>query len=76
MILEGVKESGCEGIFVGDREGAIERAIAMAHKGDLVLILGKGDESYMYYEEGRRPWIGDNEAARRALKKVMAKDKH
>jgi UDP-N-acetylmuramoyl-L-alanyl-D-glutamate--2,6-diaminopimelate ligase len=71
MILAGVRESGCEGIFVGDREKAIEKAISMAHKGDLVLILGKGDESYMYYERGRLPWMGDNEAARRALEKLV-----
>jgi len=71
MILAGVRKSGCEGIFVENREKAIEKAISMAHKGDLVLILGKGDESYMYYEGGRLPWIGDNEAARRALAKTV-----
>ena len=44
----------------------------MAKPGDLVLILGKGDESYMYYEDGRVPWIGDNEAAREALRKLRS----
>ena len=70
-ILSGVTESGCKGIFVADREEAIEEGIRLASKGDLVLILGKGDESYMYYEEGRAPWMGDNEAARRALNKLL-----
>jgi UDP-N-acetylmuramoyl-L-alanyl-D-glutamate--2,6-diaminopimelate ligase len=70
-ILSGVRESGCEGIFVPDRIEAIEKGISLAGKGDLVLILGKGDESYMYYEDGRAPFIGDNEAAKRALNKLV-----
>ena len=72
VILSGVKESGGCGVFVEDRKTAIEKAIRMAKPGDLVLILGKGDESYMYYEDGRVPWIGDNEAAREALRKLRS----
>ena len=67
-----MKESGGCGVFVEDRKTAIEKAIRMAKPGDLVLILGKGDESYMYYEDGRVPWIGDNEAAREALRKLRS----
>ena len=37
-----------------------------------MLILGKGDESYMYYADGRVPFIGDNAAARNALKSLAA----
>ncbi|NLD10243.1 UDP-N-acetylmuramoyl-L-alanyl-D-glutamate--2,6-diaminopimelate ligase [Aminicella lysinilytica] len=70
-IMSGVKESGCKGIFVPDRIEAIDKAMSLARKGDLVLILGKGDESYMYYEDGRAPFIGDNEAAKRAIKKLV-----
>ena len=67
-ILDGVRESGCEGVFVENREEAIDKAVAMAGKGDLVLILGKGDEKYMYHEDGRVPWMGDNVAATKALR--------
>lgn len=65
MILAGMDEG--KGIMIPDRFEAIKAAIEGAEKGDCVLILGKGDESYMYYDEGRRPWIGDNKAAEKIL---------
>lgn len=66
MIMEGIDES--KGVFIADRYQAIEECIKAARPGDCVLILGKGDEPYMYYEEGRRPWMGDHEAAKKVLK--------
>lgn len=57
--------------FVKDRAEAIQAVIEAAKEGDTVLILGKGDEPYMYYEEGRRPWEGDNNVARHVLKKLI-----
>lgn len=57
--------------FIKDRYEAIEAAVRTAGTGDCLLILGKGDEPYMYYEEGRRPWMGDNAAARKALQALM-----
>lgn len=41
-----------------------------AKKDDIVLILGKGAEEYMYRGEGREPWMGDVEAAKKSLKIV------
>ena len=70
-ILKGVRKNDCRYSFVEDREAAIEKCVRLAGPGDVVLALGKGSESYMYYEEGRRPWITDAEAARRALRKIM-----
>ena len=64
-------QSGCEGELILDRIEAIKAAVRTAEKGDLVLILGKGDETYMYYADGRVPFIGDNAAAREALKEVL-----
>jgi UDP-N-acetylmuramoyl-L-alanyl-D-glutamate--2,6-diaminopimelate ligase len=57
----------CRYRYIEDRYEAILEAVKLAHRGDMVLILGKGGEVYMYYEEGRRPWMGDIEAARKAL---------
>lgn len=68
MILSGMEE-GC-GVFISDRYKAIEAAVQAAAAGDCVLILGKGDEPYMYYEDGRHPWMGDNRAAEEALEKL------
>lgn len=70
-IMEG---AGAErSVFIGERYAAITAAVKTAEKGDCLLILGKGDEPYMYYEEGRRPWMGDNQAARKALKDLAGK---
>ena len=34
------------------------------------MILGKGAEEYMYRGEGREPWMGDVEAAKKVLEKL------
>ncbi len=61
-IIEGIQDSNGTYIYVDSREEAIFEGIRKAKAGDLVLILGKGDESYMYYEDGRKSWMGDNKA--------------
>ena len=50
---------------------AIEAAIRHAEDGDCIVILGKGDEPYQYREDGRQPWMGDNNAAREIVRRVM-----
>jgi len=69
MILQGVPEG--KGVFIADRQQAIETALTYCGKGDCLLILGKGDEPYMYYEDGRHPWIGDQAAAALGLEKIL-----
>lgn len=69
MIMSGIPEG--KALFIGDRYEAIETAVNTAEAGDCVMILGKGDESYMYYEHGRGPWMGDHEAAKKALAKRL-----
>ena len=54
-----------------DRYDAIRQALEMANEGDTVLILAKGDESYMYREFGREDWIGDDNAVREILREVV-----
>ena len=56
-------------IFIEDRYAAIRQAIESANVGDTVLILGKGDEVFMYREFGRKPWMGDNHVARHCIRK-------
>ena len=47
QIEEGVIESGLKDYILDlDRENAIQRAVKMAQNGDLVLIAGKGHETY------------------------------
>lgn len=56
-------------IFIENRYDAIRQAIESANVGDTVLILGKGDEIFMYREFGREPWLGDHIAARHCIRK-------
>lgn len=39
-----------------DREDAIKRAISLANKGDVVVILGKGRDNYMAIEDKKIPY--------------------
>lgn len=64
-VLEGM--SGRSDIEVElDRALAIERAVAMANAGDVVLIAGKGHETYQIVGRERRVF-DDREVARLAL---------
>ena len=54
-----------------DRYMAIEKAIRHAGSSDCIVILGKGDEPYQYREDGRQPWMGDNNAAREIIRQIM-----
>lgn len=61
QIKSGIKTKNT--IFIEDRYEAIRQAIESANEGDTILLLGKGDEPYLYTTEGRSPYIGDNVAA-------------
>ncbi|MEM7589650.1 MAG: UDP-N-acetylmuramoyl-L-alanyl-D-glutamate--2,6-diaminopimelate ligase, partial [Myxococcota bacterium] len=61
-------QNGCEYHMVGDRAQAIERAIAMAHPEDIVVIAGKGHEKAQQWGDEIRPFC-DVTRARRALQK-------
>lgn len=57
QIEAGVIESGIRGYVVDlDRKRAIQRAVRMADNGDLVLIAGKGHETYQITGSEKRPF--------------------
>ncbi len=68
-IRSGMKD--VPNVFVADRYEAIRQAIEAANTGDTVLILGKGDEPFMYHVQGRVPWIGDNVAAKESIRRLL-----
>lgn len=70
-IRSGIKK--INSVFLPDRYEAIRQAIENAQEGDTVLILGKGDEPFMYSETGRVPWKGDNQAARECIARLYPK---
>jgi len=66
LIIEGIRRGapGCE--VEADRARAIEQAIIKADRLDVVLIAGKGHETYQEIA-GRRTHFSDEEHARSAL---------
>ncbi|MCX5666280.1 MAG: UDP-N-acetylmuramoyl-L-alanyl-D-glutamate--2,6-diaminopimelate ligase [Candidatus Omnitrophica bacterium] len=68
-------ESGIRGAFsnydvVEDRREAIDKALRMASKGDVVVIAGKGHEKYQIIKEDSMPF-DDCVVARSVLKKII-----
>lgn len=46
QVVEGVKETGCEHVVITNRFEAIEYALDHAQKDDIILLAGKGHETY------------------------------
>ena len=53
---------------VVDRRAAIERAVALAAPGDVVVVAGKGHERDQEFEDGRKVPFDDVAVAREALR--------
>jgi len=70
QIMRGVRDSS-KFTVEPDRATAIKLAIGMAQAGDLVLIAGKGHETYQIFKD-RRIHFDDREVAREALRKVVS----
>lgn len=58
--------------LIPDRREAVEKAIMLAEKDDTVLLLGKGHESTIIYENGPIPW-DERSAAEEALRKRLSR---
>ena len=56
MIEEGMKKSGCDYVTIENREKAIRFALEQAQKDDIVLLAGKGHETYQETKGVRRPF--------------------
>lgn len=59
--------------LIPDRGQAIQRAVHLAHEGDLVIALGKGHEQSMCFGEVEHPW-DDRIAMRAALAEHLGVD--
>jgi UDP-N-acetylmuramoyl-L-alanyl-D-glutamate--2,6-diaminopimelate ligase len=67
-IIDEVAQGAPEAQRMVDRHAAIERAIALAAPGDVVVIAGKGHERYQEFEDGRTVPFDDVAVAREALR--------
>ncbi|CAB1128462.1 UDP-N-acetylmuramoylalanyl-D-glutamate-2, 6-diaminopimelate ligase [Candidatus Hydrogenisulfobacillus filiaventi] len=69
MIAAGVREAGGRYQAEPDRVQAIRLALGQARPGDVVLILGKGHETYQIFRD-RTIHHDDREVARQVLKEM------
>jgi UDP-N-acetylmuramyl tripeptide synthase len=68
-ILEGLEEPA-RAVVEPDRAAAIARAVGLAAPGDVVLIAGKGHETYQILGP-RRVDFDDRKVARAALERLL-----
>lgn len=75
QVAKGAQDAGAkEGIdlfLIDDREEAIRKAVRLAKTGDVVIITGKGSETVMAVEKGKKVAMDDRESARRAIKECL-----
>ncbi len=55
-IASGIKKNKKDVFKIADRKEAIAFAISLAHKGDVILLTGKGHEKSINYGKGEQPW--------------------
>ena len=54
-----------------DRIEAIDKAVEIAEDGDTILLLGKGSDRFFLCEKGRVPYISDEVASRKEIKRKL-----
>ena len=55
-IEEGIRPTGCEYIVIENRRAAIKHALEMAKAGDVVVLAGKGHETYQEIRGVKHPF--------------------
>jgi UDP-N-acetylmuramoyl-L-alanyl-D-glutamate--2,6-diaminopimelate ligase len=65
-VIDGVRRAGVEPIVEPDRRRAIAFAVGAASPGDVVVLAGKGHETYQQFGNVKQPF-DDRVEARRAL---------
>lgn len=69
-IEKGLRETNCPYLVISDRRDAIHQAIRKAKSGDVVLIAGKGHETYQIVGSDKFHF-DDREIAREALENLQ-----
>jgi len=73
IINQVAKGAGKEAEKILDRREAINRALSLAQKGDIVIITGKGSEPWMCVRGGKKiPWL-DKKVALEEFQKIYGR---
>lgn len=67
-IQEEIKD--INSVIISSRQIAIEQAIALANKDDIILILGKGHEKFISLEVGQVDYLGDSQIVKEAIERI------
>jgi UDP-N-acetylmuramoyl-L-alanyl-D-glutamate--2,6-diaminopimelate ligase len=67
--MVGLQKTGKAYLAEVDREAAIRKALELAHDGDVVVLAGKGHETYQVLKDGTIPF-DDHEVARQILREM------
>lgn len=57
-------------VIIPSRQVAIDQAIEIACKDDIILILGKGHEKFISLEVGHEDYLGDSTIVKEAIEKI------
>jgi len=68
-ILEGIKDAKCGYKVITDRSDAIEYALSIARKDDVIVLCGKGHETYQILKD-RTIHYDEREVLRERLEKI------
>lgn len=72
-IEQGIKETGASYVRLSDRREAIKYAVHIARKGDIIVLAGKGHESYQEISGVKYP-MRDHDLVMEALGKIEQKN--
>ncbi|MBQ1523306.1 MAG: UDP-N-acetylmuramoyl-L-alanyl-D-glutamate--2,6-diaminopimelate ligase, partial [Erysipelotrichaceae bacterium] len=73
-IRQGVSNANV--IYIDDRYMAIRQALELANPKDTVLILGKGDETYLDIRGEKTYWPSDAEVAREIVRELYGRNEN
>lgn len=71
-IASGIRKTNY--VIIDDRYDAIREAVEIADPDDTIIILGKGDEKFIYRQFGRESYEGDDMITHEVLKKYYFND--
>ena len=61
-------------VIIPSRQVAIEQAIEIACKDDIILILGKGHEKFISLEVGHVDYPGDSTIVKEAIERIYGEN--